>query len=182
MLALLIIDLQNASVSGEPPAIEADAVVRRINALAAAVRPRGLVVIIQHTDPDEGFSRDSEAWQLVPALDQKPGDLRLEKTACDAFLETELETLLQRHGVTEVIITGCATEFCVDTTARAAASRCFQVCVASDAHTTSDQPYLPAHKIIEHHNQSLAGLLLPRQRKLRVATTAELLAELTSTS
>jgi len=45
------------------------------------------------------------------------------KEACDAFYKTDLSRILQDHDTRELIVTGCATDFCVDTTVRAAASR-----------------------------------------------------------
>ncbi len=180
MQALLIIDMQVGCVAGATPRAEVENVVSRINALAEAVRQRGLVIIIQHTDPNEGYARGSDAWQIVPSLLRAPGDLLIEKTACDSFLETELDAELKKRGVTDLIITGCATDFCVDTTVRAAASRGLNVSVASDGHTTSDRPHLTAQQVIAHHNYIWADLLLPRQRRIQVAPTAQLLAAFTS--
>ncbi|HTO04250.1 MAG TPA: isochorismatase family protein, partial [Opitutus sp.] len=138
----------------------------------------GLIVFIQHTDANEGYPRGSEAWQLLPALDREAGDALIEKTACDSFLETELDTLLKSRGVTELVITGCATDFCVDTTVRSAAARGYQVIVPSDGHTTRDRPHLSALQVIAHHNYMWADLLLPRQQKVRVLTTDALLSEI----
>ena len=48
--------------------------------------------------------------------------------------------------------TGSATDFCVDTTVRAAASRDYEVALIADGHTTRDRPHLEAAAIIQHHN------------------------------
>jgi len=181
MRALLVVDMQVGCFSGTPPRLDEAGTVSRINALAQALRPQGLVVFIQHTDADEGYPRGMAPWQLLPTLHQEAGDLTVEKTACDAFLETELHTLLQRWSVDELYIVGCATDFCVDTTVRAAAALGYRVTVASDAHTTRDRPHLPAGKIIEHHNYLWRDLLLPRKQKVRVVSTRQVLAELAST-
>jgi nicotinamidase-related amidase len=178
MMALLIVDMQVGCFTGEAPRHDAEAVVNRINALAVAVRPNGLVVYIQHTDPAEGLERGSAAWQILPSLRVAASDERMEKTACDSFLETRLEARLRARGVDEVVITGCATDFCVDTTVRSAASLGFRVTAVSDAHTTGDRPHLGAVAIIAHHNYVWADLLLPRGRKVRVVPTAQLLSEL----
>ncbi|HTO02576.1 MAG TPA: cysteine hydrolase family protein, partial [Opitutus sp.] len=162
MRALLVIDMQIGGFAGQPPRLDQHGTVRRINALAQAIRPRGLIVFIQHTDANEGYPRGSEAWQLLAALDREAGDALIEKTACDSFLETELDALLKSRGVTELVITGCATDFCVDTTVRSAAARGYQVIVPSDGHTTRDRPHLSALQVIAHHNYMWADLLLPR--------------------
>jgi nicotinamidase-related amidase len=73
-------------------------------------------------------------------------------------------------------VTGCATDFCVDTTVRAAASRDYEVVVVADGHTTRDRPHLDAASIIEHHNWMWENLILPRSQ-VRVVPTEELLGE-----
>ena len=82
------------------------------------------------------------------------------------------------RGVTELIITGCATDFCVDTTVRAAGSHGYEVTVAGDAHTTRDRPHLSAVAVIQHHNYVWADLILPRGRTIRVVPTDQLIREL----
>lgn len=176
--ALLVIDMQLGCFAGEPPRFEAEATIARINALARASRTNGTVVFVQHTDAAEGLARESDAWQLLGSLDRSPQDIVEEKTACDAFLETGLDSLLKDRGITELIIVGCATDFCVDTTVRSAAAHGYKVSVASDAHTTRDRPHLTASKIIEHHNFMWAELLLPRHARVRVTRTEQLLAEM----
>ncbi|BCQ42632.1 hypothetical protein ERHA55_01590 [Erwinia rhapontici] len=49
------------------------------------------------------------------------------------------------------------TEYCVDTTCRAAADRGFEVVLVSDAHSTTDNAVLTAEQIIAHHNATLSG-------------------------
>ena len=61
------------------------------------------------------------------------------------------------RGVKQLVIAGMKTEFCVDTTCRAAPELGFTTVLISDAHTTIDNPHLSAHEIIGHHNRTLAG-------------------------
>jgi nicotinamidase-related amidase len=176
MKALLVVDMQNGCFAGEPPRHDVHGTVRRINALARAIRPMGAVVFIQHTTVSDGYSRGSDAWRLLPSLDRDARDVIMEKTACDSFLETELDAFLRKRGVTELVIVGSATDFCVDTTVRAAAARGFHVTVPSDGHTTRDRPHLSAKQVITHHNYMWTDLLLPRQQKVRVMTTDAVLS------
>jgi nicotinamidase-related amidase len=178
MRALLVIDMQVGCFAGEPRRRDEAGTVARINRLAQAIRPAGLVVFVQHAEPADGYAPGSADWQLLATLDRQPGDLFSEKTGCDAFLETDLHGRLRARGVTDLVIAGCATDFCVDTTVRAAAALRYRVTVAKDAHTTRDRPHLDAVRIIEHHNYMWAELQLPRQAKVRVVDTAALLAEL----
>jgi nicotinamidase-related amidase len=162
MKALLVIDMQIGLFEGDPPRLDADGVIRRVNEIAKVVRATGgIVVFIQHED-DDGLKRGTEGWEILPTLERMDTDLLVHKQACDSFYETDLPDLLEQHGAQELIITGCATDFCVDTTIRAAASRNYEVAVVADAHTTKDRPHLDAESIIQHHNWMWENLILPR--------------------
>ena len=64
---------------------------------------------------------------------------------------------LAEAGIAELVIAGMKTEFCVDTTCRAAAGLGFRPVLVADAHTTTDSPLLQAELIIGHHNRTLGG-------------------------
>ena len=89
----------------------------------------------------------------------------MQKTASDAFYETELEDALHASSIDRVLVCGLMTEFCVDATCRAALSRNYEVTLVSDAHTTGDSSQddaqLKAAQIIDHHNRVLANLAHP---------------------
>jgi nicotinamidase-related amidase len=161
-IALLVIDMQIGLFDGDTPRYDAEGVVQRINEIARAVRTAsGIVIFIQHEDAGK-LTPETEGWQILPSLERLDIDLLLRKQACDSFYETELPDLLEQHGVQTLIITGCATDFCVDTTIRAAASRNYEVVVVKDGHTTRDRSHLDAKSIITHHNYMWENLILPR--------------------
>jgi nicotinamidase-related amidase len=178
MKALIIVDMQVGCFAGTPPRLDEEGTVRRINQLSAALRPKGIVVFIQHTDANEGLARGSKEWEVLPKLTKEPNDIVVEKTGCDSFLETPLDSILKRAGVTDLIIVGCATDFCVDTTVRSAPAHGYNTTVASDAHTTRDRPHLSAQQVIAHHNYVWADFLLPHGKKIRLVKTEALLSEL----
>jgi nicotinamidase-related amidase len=170
--ALLVIDMQVGLFEGAER-FDADGVVRRINALAHAVRGKGgVVVFIQHED-EGAYVRGAPGWRILPALESRPEDVYIRKTACDSFYRSELDDVLRELQITRLFITGCATDFCVDTTLRSAASKDYEVVVVADGHTTADRPHLAAEKIIEHHNWMWARLILPG-RPVKVLSTNEL--------
>ncbi len=162
MKALLVIDMQVGLFQGEPPRHDAQGVIERINEVARAVRATGgIVIFVQHEDHG-GLKPGTEGWEILPALERTKPDLLVHKQACDSFYETDLSDLLEKHGVRQLIVVGCATDFCVDTTVRAAASRNYEVVVVADAHTTKDRQHLDAEAIINHHNWMWERLILPR--------------------
>jgi nicotinamidase-related amidase len=163
---LLVIDMQAGLFVSESPRHDADGVVARINELARAVRRTGgLVVFVQHDGPSgDPFEPGADGWRLLPSLERGAGDVVVHKTACDAFYGTELAEVLGQHGATRLIVTGCATDFCVDTTIRAAASLDYEVLVAEDGHTTADRPHVDAVSVIRHHNWVWENLIHPKVR------------------
>ena len=91
----------------------------------------------------------------------REGDAIIRKKSCDAFLGTTLDEFLRSGSIERVIITGSATDYCVDTTVRSALARSYSTIAPADGHTTSDRPHLSAEKIIEHHNAIWADFIAP---------------------
>ena len=161
--ALIIIDMQQGAFGDGPPKHDAAGLIDRLNKLAAAVRSRGgAVVFIQHDGPPgDPFHPDQPGWKLVGDLGPRPADTVIRKKSCDAFLETTLDDFLRSRAIDRLIITGWATDYCVDTTIRSALARGYPTVVPSDGHTASDRPHLTAEKIIEHHNAIWADFIAP---------------------
>lgn len=161
--ALVIIDLQQGSFTPDIPRYDASGLVTRLNGLADAVRARGgSVVFVQHDGPrGDPHHPDEPGWRLLPDLQFCSEDLVVRKTACDAFLGTTLGATLQSLSVDQLVVTGCATDYCVDTTVRSALARGYATIVPMDGHTTSDRAHLSARKIIEHHNAIWADFIAP---------------------
>jgi nicotinamidase-related amidase len=63
----------------------------------------------------------------------EPGDIEIEKIRFDSFIETDLDAQLRAHGIDTLIVTGVSTDCCVDSTARAAFQRDYDVFVVADA-------------------------------------------------
>nr|WP_320132246.1 isochorismatase family protein [uncultured Holophaga sp.] len=174
--ALLIIDVQQAIAYGERPAYEVGEVIARIRALAARVRAAGRPVIyVQHTCEGGSLHPGSPGWQWAEGLEILPGDRICTKRTPDAFHGTELQALLGASCVTELIICGLQSEFCVDTTTRCALALGYPVQLVADGHTTLANGVLEPWQIIAHHNATLAEItsfgvrVVPRQaREIRI--------------
>ncbi len=176
MTALLVIDMQAGLFFGPAKRRDAEGVILRINALIRAVRAlRGRVIFIQHDGPaGDVLEPGSSGWELLSRLEREISDPVIRKEACDAFYRSDLLNTLNSFGVERLVMTGCCTDFCVDTTIRSAASRDFQVIVAADGHTTADRSHLDAAAIIRHHNYMWEHLILPG-RPVRVEPTETIL-------
>lgn len=183
MIALLVIDMQVGLFIDETPRYDADNVIKRINALGKAVRKNcGIVIFIQYDGPGgEPFEPGSDEWQILPSIERYTDDIIINKTACDSFYMTELKTVLNKKNINKLIITGCATDYCVDTTVRAAISHDYKVSVAADAHTTANRPQIDAATLIHHHNCLWPNLIHPKI-SVKVKQTADLIAQLNKES
>ncbi len=149
---LLVIDMQVGLFAGGTK-FDALGLVARINRLSGNIRDAGgRVIFVRHTQAGGPFEAGGAAWQLLPELDLDEQDHVIAKGTCDCLAGTGLTTLVPPDAVERLIITGYATEFCVDTTVRSAAVLGYHVWAPEDGHTTSDRPHLPAEKVIQHHN------------------------------
>ena len=146
--ALVVIDLQKG-ITTYPTVHPVDDVVRRTAELAAAFRSHGLPVVLVNATggapgrTDGGFggsgrARPADSADLLAELDPQPGDLRVTKQTWGAFHETSLHAMLQELGVTQVVVTGIATSFGVESTARSAHEHGYHVVLATDAMTDMD--------------------------------------------
>lgn len=173
--ALLIIDMQRGSFTRETPRYDAEQVVSRINTLATTFRSRECPVIwIQHDGSRFGeFVPETEQWALLPELQVLPEDWIIPKTANDSFYRSTLENRLNSAGIDTLYITGCATDFCVESTIQSALTRDYEVHVVSDAHTTADRPGIQAQQVIAHYNWVWQNMI-PTRGRLHVLSSSEI--------
>lgn len=165
--ALLVIDMQNATVALAHRPTET---VAAIAALRDRARASGVPVVTVQ-DGGAGLEPGTDGWRFTPRLAPAAGEKVVPKTSPDSFLDTELDRILKELGVTEVVVTGFATEICVDTTARQALSHGYDLVLVADAHTTSVRPdsgpYATPDRSIAHHNEIFRHLRFPG-RSVRV--------------
>jgi len=156
--ALLVIDVQvGAGIDGPEPAYQGAAVLDRIGTLIRRARAAEAVVIyVQHDGgPDDPLQVGTAGWALHPSLAPEADEVVVRKRAANAFYRTPLHQDLQDRGVMRLVVTGVATDICVDTTCRAATSLDYDVTLVGDAHTTWDHDDLLAAQIVAHHNATL---------------------------
>lgn len=79
-----------------------------------------------------GVIRGTWDHAIVDALTPRDEDIVVDKTRLDAFLYTPMEAILRNAGIETLIIGGCVTNFCVETTVRSAWQRDYDVIVLED--------------------------------------------------
>jgi nicotinamidase-related amidase len=148
--ALVLIDLQQGIAAMTTAPHSTSDVVARSAKLAAALRAKGGTVAYVRVDmakaafmlrlPVDAPSRDPNApppppavSQLVPDSGYQTGDLLITKRQWGAFYGTELDQQLRRRAIRTIITGGVATNFGVESTARAAFDRGYELIFAEDA-------------------------------------------------
>ena len=152
--ALLVIDPQNiyTDPEGDLACENADATIDRINELISHFSDNMLPVIYcRHVHKDDGsdlgrmfdylgdevedfnFKESSTEVDFDPRLVVATNSDQFTKNRYSAFINTPLQSILQRHGAEGVVIVGFMTNFCCESTAREAHDRDYFVDFITDA-------------------------------------------------
>jgi nicotinamidase-related amidase len=183
--ALVLIDLQNWTLSMPIEPHPAFTVMSNTSRLARSLKKAGGTVILtraafsfgyadalrQPVDialplPDGGLP--PEAVSFSNGLDVEP-DVVITKRQWSAFHGTELDLQLRRRGISTIILGGVMTNFGVESTARDAWQHSYSVIVAEDAsssinadmHRFSSEKILPRVARVRSTADILTGLASP---------------------
>jgi nicotinamidase-related amidase len=148
--ALVLIDLQHGITSMTlAPYLSAE-IVERGAQLAAAFRQQNATVVYVRVELTDMLTlsidtprRDPSApppppvaSQIVPESGYQEGDLLITKRQWGAFYDTGLDQQLRRRGIRTIVLGGIATNYGVESTARAAFDMGYQQVFAEDAMTS----------------------------------------------
>jgi nicotinamidase-related amidase len=148
--ALVLIDLQNSNVRRELAPYTAEQVVGNSVLLAGEMRNRGAMVVFVRVLVDDILSLPADqpmrkagtpppppdASQLAPQAGMQASDHVVTKRQWGAFYGTELDQLLRRRGIKTIVLGGIATNYGVESTARAAFDLGYELVFAEDAMST----------------------------------------------
>jgi len=161
--ALIIIDMQNAIDApswGRRNNPEAETV---IAGLIAGWRVTGRPVYhIRHdsNDPSSDYRPGQKGNDFKKEAKPLEGETVIAKHTNSAFIGTDLESELKRHGHTPLIVTGVITNNSVEATVRMAGNLGFETYVVSDGVFTFDKTDLNGrcHPAEDVHALSLANM------------------------
>ena len=198
--ALLVVDLQNAFMRpgvAHTLCEMAPRIVPNVNRLAAALREAGGTVAWIRTTATEQTLRDwSTYYELLSLqarqrrrealadgsighalwseLDIRPHDLLVTKLRYSAFIQgsSDLDQQLRARGIDTVLVTGCVTNVCCESTARDAMMLNFKTVMVSDGNAAAnDEEH--AHALIAFYlnfgdvltvDETIAALRTPMPR------------------
>ncbi|MGD6804020.1 cysteine hydrolase family protein [Rossellomorea aquimaris] len=155
--ALLVIDVQRAMFTMEPPVHKGNELLKNIQKMISYARDRSIpLIFVQHSGPNNSpLEKNTEGWGLHDNLSPAAEDMIIHKKTPDSFYETSLQKYLRQMEIEHLIITGIQTEACVDTACRIGFSLGYKMTLVKDAHSTFHKETLSASSIIEHHNEVL---------------------------
>ncbi|MBB2494524.1 cysteine hydrolase family protein [Aquipseudomonas ullengensis] len=141
--ALIVVDIQNDYFpNGKWPLVGVEAAADQAARVIAKFRAAGdLVVHIRHefTSADAPFfAPGSEGAQLHPKVLNRSDEPVVLKHFINSFRETELEAILDQHGIDELVVVGNMSHMCVHGITRAAVDMGYTVTVIHDACATLD--------------------------------------------
>ncbi len=130
-------------------------------------RHRRLLAGEPMTSPDGRPARflieDTWNTEILPEIAPEPGDIVVRKHRYSGFFETDLDAQLRNLGARSLIVTGCTTGICVDSTLRDAMFRDYDCLLLEDCTGQPDPPgatyssHEASLRIIEGRFASISG-------------------------
>lgn len=149
-------------VTGEFENERAQEITPNIKSLLEAARSSDKPIIYisdSHSEEDSEFSiwgehavSGTEGSEIIPELKPLEEDYTLEKSKYSAFYDTELDSLLEKLNIEEIVLTGVLTHICIQHTAADAFYRGYNVIVpAGCIEDVSDEKHQRALEFIEEN-------------------------------
>ena len=140
--ALLVIDLQNEYLpTGKLPLVNIEQVAAHAVKIISKARQEGTPIIhVQHVAGEGSpiFEAHSNGIEFQDAVCPQEDETIIVKHNINAFLDTNLQEVLDKNGVTELIVIGAMSHMCIDAVVRAASDFGYKVSVIHDACATLD--------------------------------------------
>lgn len=152
---VLIVDVQNALMEAHP--FREEELTDNLKAIIHNARQRSLEVVYVRHDGGEGdeLALGTRGWQIFDATAPQEGERIFEKCFNSAFKDTGLGEYLKEKKITEIILGGLQTEYCIDATCKSAFERGFHVWIPAHTTSTFDNDYFTAEQLTEYFEKKM---------------------------
>lgn len=151
-MGLLIIDVQTALCNKHP--VDENVMINNIQKLINGCRKQDIEVIyIRHHDDE--LLLNTASWQIDSRIAPKKDDKIFEKEYNSAFKNTGLDAYLKKQGITDLLIVGMQSEYCIDTSIKVAFELGYNVTVVKNATTTFDNDLISGQIVKQYFEEKI---------------------------
>jgi len=162
--ALLVLDMQNVFTNSNSHAFipSAQSIIEPIQRIIKKMTSvKRLIVFTRHVTSNQekdlmklwwrdSISADEKESEIIEELETSQG-IKITKNHYSAFIDTNLENILNRSDINQVLITGVMSHLCCETTLREAFMRGFEPFFIVDATATyTEQLHLGTIRAVSH--------------------------------
>ncbi|MGL5415979.1 MAG: cysteine hydrolase family protein [Clostridium sp.] len=154
-LILLVIDVQNELIHSNP--YNKENVIENIKSLIHTSRKNKVEIIyVQHTSlVNSPYSKGIYTWEIYKDVIPDKNDTIFYKNYNSAFYKTTLHEYLQEKNISNLILTGLQTEYCMDATLKSAFDLGYKIYIPEESNTTFDNEFLSGENLYKFYNYTI---------------------------